>query len=77
MKRVFSKKSIKDIAKINSPHKQRIKNAIKDLPDGDVKKMKGYEGLYRLRVGSWRIIFSYATEDTILIEDVEPRGSIY
>ena len=35
----------------------RIKRAINALPAGDVKKLKGIENGYRLRVGSVRILF--------------------
>ncbi|MCH8290889.1 type II toxin-antitoxin system RelE/ParE family toxin [Candidatus Poribacteria bacterium] len=40
--------------------------------------MVGYENLYRIRVGEWRI--SYAIEDDkliILILEIAPRGSAY
>jgi len=77
MKKIYSKQAVKSIGKINNPTKRRIKNGIEKLPDGDVKKLQGYENLYRLRVGDLRIIFSYADEDTILIEEVETRGSVY
>lgn len=31
--------------------------ALKELPEGDIKKLKGYKDFYRLRVGNIRIIF--------------------
>ena len=42
------------------------------------KKLRGYENLYRLRVGDWRLI--YAIEDdqlVVLIIEVAPRGEAY
>jgi len=77
MRKTYSKKAVKDINKINAPTKQRIKIGIEKLPDGDVKKLKGYENLYRLRIGDWRVIFSYADKNVILIEEVGLRGDIY
>ena len=77
MRRTYSNHAVKDIKKIDSRTKQRIKKGIEKLPDGDVKKMVGYENLYRLRVGDWRIIFSYAERDVILIEEIGLRGDIY
>jgi len=77
MRRTYSSKAVKDIKKINSPTKQRIKNGIEKLPEGDVKKLKGHENLYRLRIGDWRIIFSYAEKDVILVEEVAPKGDAY
>ena len=61
---------------------QRIREAISDLaedpwPPG-CKKLTGYDNLYRIRVGSWRI--SYAVEDDrliVLVLEVAPRGGAY
>lgn len=35
------------------------------------------EELYRLRIGDWRVIFSYQADSTILVVRVLPRGSAY
>ena len=77
MRKTYANKAVKDIKKIANPTKQRIRDAIKNLPKGDVKKLAGHDNLYRLRVGDWRIIFSYADKDTILVEEIEPRGDVY
>ncbi|MBI1928672.1 type II toxin-antitoxin system RelE/ParE family toxin [Candidatus Poribacteria bacterium] len=61
---------------------QRIRQAIDRLatsprPPG-CKKLVGYDNLYRIRVGEWRII--YALEDdklVILIMEIAPRGRAY
>lgn len=42
------------------------------------KKLKGYDNLYRLRAGDWRII--YAVEDAVLIVlgiEIAPRDKAY
>jgi mRNA interferase RelE/StbE len=41
----------------------------------NVKALRGFEGLIRLRVGDWRIII----RDGVIIEilEVKPRGSAY
>ncbi|MCL2359939.1 MAG: type II toxin-antitoxin system RelE/ParE family toxin [Candidatus Bathyarchaeota archaeon] len=77
MRKTYSRKAVKNIKRIHDPDKQRIKRGIEDLPDGDVKKLKGHDNLYRLRIGDWRIIFSYADKNVILVEEVETRGDIY
>jgi mRNA interferase RelE/StbE len=43
---------------------------------GNVKALRGEPGLYRLRVGDWRVIF---TEDgrVLAILKIAPRGSAY
>lgn len=73
----YSKRAVKAINSMNSQTKQRIRTAIEGIPTGDIKPLKGSKGSYRLRVGGWRIIFSYPEKDTILIEKIEPRGEVY
>jgi len=57
--------------------KQRLKQGIEGIPAGDIKKLRGHTDIYRLRVGDWRIIFSYSDNDTVLIERISPRGGAY
>lgn len=73
----YSKNAVKAINGMDRPAKQRIKTAIEKLPEGDVKPFKGSPGTYRLRIGTWRILFSCPEEDSILIEKIGPRGGIY
>lgn len=73
----YAKAAVKSISGMDRPTKQRIKAALERLPDGDIKPYKGSPGTYRLRVGDWRILFSYPERDTILIEKIGPRGGIY
>lgn len=61
---------------------QKIRIAIHNLainprPEG-CKKLVGYDDLYRLRIGDWRI--AYAIEEdrlVILIVEIAPRGGAY
>ena len=76
MRYVFSKSSKKAIERMDASIKQRVRNGIYKLPNGDVKRLQGFTDLYRLRVGDWRIIFTM-TSTEIFIEDVLPRGSAY
>ena len=77
MKVEYAKVAVKVINSLDRPTKQRIRAAIEKLPEGDVRPLKGSSGSYRLRVGDWRILFSYPVQDTILIEKIGPRGEIY
>ena len=57
---------------LDRPTKQRIKVAIEGLtespPRGDIKVLQGYsDGRKRLRVGKYRIIYNYVSEDKIEI----------
>jgi mRNA interferase RelE/StbE len=42
----------------------------------NVKALKGRKGYFRLRVGSWRVVFR---EDGVVVDVIEvgPRGSVY
>lgn len=59
--------------------KKRIVSAIEQLPNGeDIKKLKGHNQLMRLRVGSYRIIYTVDHgELVIMVIDVGNRGQIY
>ncbi len=61
---------------MDSVTKQRIKEAIQQLPSGDIKKLKGYTNAYRLRVGDYRVIYDMM-DDMIRINNVLPRGDAY
>lgn len=73
----YARAAVKAINSMDRPTKQRIKASIEKLPAGDIKPYKGSPGTYRLRVGDWRILFSYPEEGTILIEKIGPRGGVY
>lgn len=59
--------------------RSRLLKAINQLPDvGDIKRLNPFHGLFRLRVGSFRIIFT-VENDTLIVRVVEigNRGDIY
>lgn len=72
----YSKKAIKYINHLDRPTKQRIKNAIEGIPLGDIKKLKGVEDGYRLRIGDLRVLFSIE-DNTIYIDNIITRGQAY
>ena len=81
----YTKAAVKTIMKLDKPEKQRIREAIEGLAEtpqrGDIKPMEGKpEGRYRLRVGSYRVIFRYDNDGAmvvICVLDIGPRGDIY
>ena len=73
---LFSKQAKKYIEACDKPTKQRLKTAIMAIPNGDIKKLKGYDNWYRLRIGSLRILFEY-TDEAMIITDILPRGQVY
>ena len=77
MKVELSPKAAKHLKGMGQPDKGRIIRALEKLPQGDVVALQGQHRLYRLRVGDWRIVFSYPEPDSILVERIAPRGEIY
>ena len=69
----------KFIEKQPKSQQERILKAIAKLPDnGDTKPLSGYTGVYRLRVGNYRIIYSVDQEILLIkIENAGVRGDIY
>ncbi len=76
---IIKKKAKKFIDKLPLNERKRIVSAIEQLPNGeDIKKQKGYDNLLRLRVGSYRIIYSIDNGKCIIyVSDVGNRGEIY
>ena len=80
MYQIFIKKRAKKfIDKLPAAERRRIVEAIERLPEGDdIKKLRGYEGILRLRVGSYRIIYEVDNGRLIVtVIDVGNRGQIY
>lgn len=81
----YSKDSLKFLAKQEKKTIERIRAAITGLtekpPVGDIKPMQGAgEGRYRLRIGSWRVIYRYDLDgivEVLFIIDIGNRGDIY
>lgn len=76
---ILKKKAKKFIDKLPINKRRRIVNAIERLPNGeDIKKVKGHDDLLRLRVGSYRIIYSVDNGKCIVyVIDAGNRGEIY
>jgi mRNA interferase RelE/StbE len=73
----YSKKAVKVINRLDAPLKQRIRAAVNALPKGDVRLLSGKTGTWRLRIGDWRVLFSYPERNKILVEKIGPRGQVY
>ena len=76
---VIMKPAKKFIDKLPENDKRRIVSAIEALPDsGDIKKLQGKSGYYRLRVGNYRIIYTVDHGKLIVyVVDAGNRGQIY
>ncbi len=81
----YSKTALKFLAKLEKKNVKRITDGIQKLtlnpPEGDIKALQGdSEGRFRLRIGTWRVIFRYdrnAIPEILMIIDIGNRGDIY
>ena len=81
-KLIYHKDALKFLAKQEKAVQERIAQGLRSLliipPEGDIKPMKGYPGIYRLRIGSFRILFEINhTEKFVYIRAIDSRGGIY
>lgn len=76
---IIKKKAKKFIDKLPINEKKRVVTAIQQLPSGeDIKKLKGYDDLLRLRVGNYRIVYTVDNGKLIVyVIDIDNRGDIY
>ncbi len=78
----YARDAIKALQKMDRATSSRIRQKLTSYADdpvsqaNNVKMLKGGDGLKRLRVGDWRVIF---TEDlvVILVIRIAARGSVY
>ena len=81
-KLIIHRKAEKALKRLNGSILERIRLVIRELkndprPQG-YKKIVGYENLYRIRVGEWRIIYAIKDDQLIiLVLEVGPRGGVY
>ena len=81
-KLIYHKDALKFLAKQEVANQERIAKGLTGLliipPRGDIKLLKGQQGLYRLRVGTCRILFEIShTEKIVYIQAIDSRGGIY
>jgi mRNA interferase RelE/StbE len=72
-----SNQAVKRINGMMDSDKTRIKQAILEIPNGNIKPLQGVKGSFRLRVGKWRIIFSWINDRQVFIEKIDTRGQAY
>ena len=70
---------MKFLAKQPKPQQERLLRAIYKLPDeGDIKAMAGHDDLYRLRVGTYRVLFTIENAIlTVRMLQIGNRGDVY
>ena len=79
---VLSKRFCRDIQKIDQVVRDYVLSHLDRLAQGDknldIKKLQPkHSGYYRLRIGKYRIIFTYITDNQICILKIDNRDSVY
>ncbi|MDI6806960.1 MAG: type II toxin-antitoxin system RelE/ParE family toxin [Candidatus Aenigmarchaeota archaeon] len=77
----FEEKSLKEFQKLPKKLKDRIIEKLKILEKGfpytlDIKKLRGFENHYRLRVGKFRVLF-YFEGANMIVYRIGKRGKVY
>ena len=81
--RVFiQKRAQKTLTRLPTNQVSRIDHAIRSLAldprPHSCKKLKGFDDLYRIRIGDWRIIYAVRDKSLIiLVVDISSRGDAY
>jgi len=78
---ILDKQPEKYLNSLNEPDFSRITNALEKLklepPKGDIIKMQDRKNGYRLRIGDYRVIFHFESEDEkIIVSEIDRRGQI-
>lgn len=81
-KLIYHRYAVKFLAKQEKVVQERIALGIRGLlevpPIGNIKPMKGYMGLYRLKVGMFRVLFRIDHQVKIVcVEAIGSRGDVY
>lgn len=77
----WAKRALRTLSRLDRPTQKRIVNAVDALAErnqGDVRRIEGQkEEVFRLRVGGWRVLFSYLADTSIFVLRIRPRGDVY
>ena len=78
---VYSRTALKALVRMPRNWAERIRDKVRAYADNpasqanNVTRLKGREGLVRLRVGDWRVVMR--DEDVLRVLHVTSRGSAY
>ncbi len=77
---VFTNRALKDRKRLEKKDRKRVSGALLRMQEnpfaGDRSALSGYENIYRLRIGPWRIFYTLDYQDkTVYILHIRRRGS--
>lgn len=80
MKVLWSKDPKKQFFKLNLRFQEKVLDSLRRFSKGervDIKKLKGRQEEYRIRIGNYRIILTKKENNIFLITDLGKRENIY
>lgn len=75
----LQKQPRKYLASVGVPTRNKLYRALEQLAqlEGDIKKLKGYDNLYRYKITHYRILFSIDSEgNLIIVSTINTRTNI-
>jgi mRNA interferase RelE/StbE len=72
--------TLEGLARRDRPLAQRIRQRVASFAEtgqGDIRKLAGRSGQWRLRVGSWRVIFVFDPPGAITVMAISDRRDAY
>lgn len=78
----LSAAAMKELKRLDPQLQRRIRDAIRKLevfpPQADIGKVKSRKGVFRLRVGDWRVFFRYnMSQREVEVIAIRPRETAY
>jgi mRNA interferase RelE/StbE len=78
----ITERAERDLKQLPARDQSRVRAALDGLisrpPTGDIKKLQGVEGEWRLRVGNWRVRFRLSHDGRwVDVLRILPRGRAY
>ncbi|MXX60343.1 MAG: type II toxin-antitoxin system RelE/ParE family toxin [Holophagales bacterium] len=78
----YTTRAVRDLKRLDPAAQRRVVDGIDRhalTGAGDVKRLRGTRrGSWRLRVGDWRVLFTYdSAEKAVVIMRVEHRSAVY
>ena len=72
-----SKQAEKFLSKLDSKARNRVMDGIEKIPSGDIKLYKSDPEYSRLRVGNYRVLYKWVSDNQIFVALIERRGQAY
>ena len=80
---MISKSVMKTYIKLPNHIRIAVHNKLTELAEDpytqhlDVKRLQGYQDIYRLRVSDWRVLYQLYENDTIKVIKIAHRKEVY